>query len=71
MIEDPTVSVENPVVESTVIRDLLVVVCSEHGEITDWSDADGDSKRRLQRRARDHARDAHDGLVEAKGWART
>ena len=50
------------------VREALVLTCSEHGELTDWLSIP--ERHLLQRRARRHAGEHHDGDVDAEGWAR-
>lgn len=73
---DPRVAVEHPSVPHVlsdvrvVVDDLLHVTCSECGDLTDYETNDEDGRHRLQRIAKTHAEETHDGLVDAVGWAR-
>lgn len=70
----PLVAVAHPTVqdyttgEPVEIPEAWELTCSEHGTLTDWEDVP--AKRELQRRARRHADEHHDGDVDAEGWAR-
>lgn len=50
------------------VLEALVLTCSVCGDLTDWEDLP--RRQDLQRRARRHAEEAHDGDVDAEGWAR-
>lgn len=75
--DDPIVAVAHPQVPSytdpgavVTMTDLLHVSCSRCGPVTDYDDDRPEVRTRLQQLARQHADEAHDGLVEALGWAR-
>lgn len=73
-MDDPVVRVGPPHVQHNgacvPMPDALVLECSEHGELTDWTDASASSANVLRIHARDHAERHHDGLVVAEGWVR-
>lgn len=65
----PMVETGDPARPMASLDGMLVVSCSTHGEITDWSD-DRPQRRRLQQEAAArHARDDHDDDVYRLGWA--
>jgi Fe2+ or Zn2+ uptake regulation protein len=50
------------------IDDAIELVCTECGDLSDWDNLE--ERHRLQDLAARHAREVHDDLVEARGWAR-
>lgn len=69
---DPVVRVGPPIVDGRPLVEsgLVVLSCSgsgpECGELSEWESDAGP----LQRQAKAHAHEHHDGLVTAEGWAR-
>lgn len=77
MADRPLVRVAHPEVPDYTdpghlveMPDLLYVHCSVCDVVADYDDAREPVRARLQQLAAAHAREVHDGDVDAEGWAR-